>query len=344
MKRVLLYAARFMNIYLDIKNGLEDMGYNVEWVEANTIPNNPFNKTLGLYNQKNIEDYLTKASSKWKHLLDNNIFSEPFDFFISVVGIDIPSFAFDALSQNNPRIRKVLYLYDRVEGVYQIDNFFKYYDEVFSFDRSDCKRFNLTLLPIYWKPNLDRDDKIKYDVFAFASHSELKPERTLLFSKLKRIAKQKNYREFIKLYDKSYGLNKIVFALKSQIKLLFRRNTLTLQDILNGLITGQSVPPDEYRSLIAHSRVIFDTQASYQDGLTARFMWALGAGKKIITTNPHVREYDFYNEDQFYVLVNNINEIEGFISKPFVVSELQRKMIEPYRIDNWLKTILRITK
>ena len=165
-----------------------------------------------------------------------------------------------------------------------------------------------------------------------------------MFSKLKRIAKQKNYREFIKLYDKSYGLNKIVFALKSQIKLLFRRNTLTLQDILNGLITGQSVPPDEYRSLIAHSRVIFDTQASYQDGLTARFMWALGAGKKIITTNPHVREYDFYNEDQFYVLDNNINEIEGFISKPFVVSELQRKMIEPYRIDNWLKTILKITK
>lgn len=342
-KRVLLYATKFMNIYLDIKNCLEKMGYEVLWIEANTIPNNPYNKTLGLYNKSNIEEYQLKASYKWKRLLEDEIFTRPFDYFISIVGIDIPQNAFEELSRYNPKMRKVLYLYDRVEGVYQIDCFFKYYDEVFSFDRGDCKQFNLPLLPIYWIPIPDALFETKYDIFAFASYSELKQERTVLFSNLKKIAKHYHYKEFIKLYDKSFGVNKIGFVAKSLAKFILKKNSLTLRDIFDGLITGTAVMPEEYRRLINQSRVVFDTQASYQDGLTARFMWALGAGKKIITTNPHVRDYNFYNEEQFFVLDQDDKEIEEFVKKPFSASVSQQKLIEPYRIDNWLNTLLNIT-
>ena len=333
-----------MNIYLDIKKGLEDMGYDVEWIEANTIPNNPFNKTLGLYSEENIDAYLYKASEKWKGLFANDKFLRPFDFFISVVGIDIPPFVFEELCRCNPQIRKVLYLYDRIEGVYQIDRFFKYYDEVFSFDKGDCKQFNLSFLPIYWIPTTTSDADLKYDIFAFASYSELKQDRTVLFSKLKAIANKNKYRYFIKLYDKTYGLNKAEFILKSLVKWLLRRNTLTLRDITMGLITGKSVKPEKYRQLINQSRVVFDTQAPYQDGLTARFMWALGAGKKIITTNPHISTYDFYDKYQFLILDNNKNEIESFVNTPFEPSPSQRNLIEPYRIDNWLKTILNVKR
>ena len=340
MKRVLLYSAKFMNIYLDIKKGLEDMGYDVEWIEANTVPNNPFNKTLGLYSEDKIDAYLYKASEKWKSLLVSDKFSRPFDFFISVVGIDIPPFVFEELSRSNPQIRKVLYLYDRVEGVYQIDRFFKYYDEVFSFDKGDCRQFKLTFLPIYWIPVSTVVENLKYDIFAFASYSELKQDRTALFSELKKIADNNNYSDFIKLYDRSYGTNKTVFIVKSLVNWLLKRNTLTMKDISVGLITGKSVEPDEYRQLINQSRVVFDTQAPYQDGLTARFMWALGAGKKIITTNPHIKTYEFYDKNQFFVLDNNINEIESFVNNPFEPSSLHKEMIEPYRIDNWVKTLL----
>lgn len=339
-KRVLLYAAKFMNIYIDIKNCLENMNYEVVWVEANTIPNNPFNKTLGLYNQKNIEDYMSKAKVKWELLFKEEKINKPFDYFVSIVGIDIPSFAFEKLSKSNQNLRKVLYLYDRVEGVYQIDEFFKFYNEVFSFDKSDCKRFNLSFLPIYWVTSNENDSKILYDIFAFASYSPLKPDRTLLFSRLKQLARENKYKEYIKLYDNSYAQSKMVFFLKNLVKVFLNKSVLTLKDILRGLITGKSVMPEEYRRIINCSRVVFDTQASYQDGLTARFMWALGVGKKIITTNQYVRGYDFYNENQVYVLDDNLSGIDDFLSLPFQQNLSHIEKVKPFRIDNWINTIL----
>lgn len=313
-QRIILYVAKFMNIYLDIIECLENMNFDVIWIEANTIPNNPFNKTLGLYNPKNIDDYMSKAASKWLQLLEDEKLKEPIDFFFSIVGIDIPPFAFEELSKRNPQLRKVLYLYDKVDGVYQIDAFFKYYNEVFSFDRSDCEKFKLSILPIYWVPVADINDDIAYDIFAFASYSALKQERTMLFSKLKKIARQNKCKEFIKLYDSSYAYNKIIFIIKNLIKTFLGQNILTLQDICRGLITGYSVMPDQYRKLINCSNVVFDTQAPYQDGLTARFMWALGAGKKIITTNPHVTKYDFYSSEQIFIFENKKMGIDEFLN------------------------------
>ena len=341
-KRVLLYAPKFMNIYSDIIKCLKSMDFEVIWVEANTIPKNPFNKTLGLYNQKNIDDYMIKAENKWIQLLSDENFKKTIDYFISIVGIDIPPSAFDELRRRNSSLRLALYLYDRVEGVYQIDAFFKYYDEVFSFDRSDCQQFNLTFLPIYWVPIASTPQETKYDIFAFASYSVLKQERTSLFSKLKKIAQKNNYKDFIKLYDRAYGHNKIEFIVKNLTKTLLNRNTLTFRDVFNGLITGTSVTPNEYRQLINSSKVVFDTQASYQDGLTARFMWALGAGKKIITTNPHALKYDFYNEKQIYILNNNVEGINNFINSSYYPDSLLRKKVEPYRIDNWISKILNL--
>lgn len=341
-KRVLLYATKFMNIYKDIIAGLQSLEYEVIWLEANTIPDNPFNKTLGLYDEINIEKYLLKADAKWRRILDSCQLSQPFEYFISIVGIDIPTFVFDELTNRNPQIHKVLYLYDRVEGVYQIDRFFKYYDDVFSFDITDCRRFNLNFLPIYWIPVADISEEETFDIFALASYSVFKRDRTTLFSKLKKLSQKRGYKEYIKLYDSSYAKSKLIFIIKNLLKTFVRQNSLTFWDVYNGLIIGSSVSPDEYRSLIKKSKVVFDTQAPYQDGLTARFMWALGAGKKIITTNTYATKYDFYNSDQIYIMHNNILDIEEFINKPYIPSMSQIDKILPYRIDNWIKTILNI--
>ena len=343
-KRVILYASKFMNIYKDIQKALSVMNFEVIWIEANTIPNNPYNKTLGLYSQQNIIAYMKKATEKWDSLLKEQPFTEPVDFFISIVGYDIPPKAFEELERRNPKIKKILYLHDRVDGVYQIDEFFKYYNKIFSFDISDCNKFNLTLLPIYWVPTCLSNPKTKYDLFAFASYSPSKPGRTKIFKELKKFAQTNNLKEFIKLFDNAYNQGKVKYLLKTAIKKVLGKGNLNPNDILSGLITGNAISPHEYRLLIDSSSVVFDTQAEYQDGLTARFMWSLGLGKKIITTNPHIRNYDFYNPDQVCVINENLTnskaELDKFLKTSYVPDGRQIKLIEPYRIDNWTKTLL----
>lgn len=339
-KRVILYATKFMNIYQDILKCLEGMNYEVIWIEANTIPNNPFNKTLGFYNQSNIDTYMTKASEKWISLLASKELENQIDYFLSVDGMDIPPMAFLELDNRYQNLKKVLYLYDRVDEVYQINQYFKYYDDIFSFDRHDCEKYSLKFMPIYWVPTSSPSKQIQYDIFAFASYSELKQDRTKIFSDLIDLSKNKGYRSYIKLYDKSYGDNKYLFVLKNLLKYILRKNNLSLKNIFNGLITGNSVSPSSYRDLIDSSRIIFDTQASYQDGLTARFMWAAGIGKKIITTNTNIINYDFYNDNQFLIYNDNITDIDHFIATPFQIEKEQFKKIEPYRIDNWVNSLL----
>ena len=85
---------------------------------------------------------------------------------------------------------------------------------------------------------------------------------------------------------------------------------------------------------------IENTQNSNQDGLTARCMWALGAEKKIITTNKAVKQYPFYSPDQFFVLNNSSEGLVSFLASDFKMSNEVREIIKQYRIDNWLRLMV----
>ena len=103
--------------------------------------------------------------------------------------------------------------------------------------------------------------------------------------------------------------------------------------------------PSEFRAMINRSKVIVDTHPEHQDGMTARFMWAMGAGKKIITTNVSIVDYDFYTPNSIFVIDKPLNEkIENslwtFINEDSNANDIVRGIINKYKIDNWIKTII----
>jgi hypothetical protein len=59
----------------------------------------------------------------------------------------------------------------------------------------------------------------------------------------------------------------------------------------------------EIVDVVRSSRAVLDIQHFKQTGLTMRTLETLGAGKKLITTNPDVKQYDFYDKDRVMVLV-----------------------------------------
>ena len=121
------------------------------------------------------------------------------------------------------------------------------------------------------------------------------------------------------------------------------KEMLSLNDLKDSIFTSKSLSPLEFRSLILKSKVILDTQNCNQDGMTARFMWALGAGKKIITTNRAAEINPFYTQEQIYILnENNINGILDFIKKELVVPAEIQLIISQYRIDKWIDLLLNV--
>lgn len=332
-------SSKFMDIYKDIIHELEIQGYEVTWIQDEQIPNNPFMiKYNNSYTEENIIEYLAKVKIFWERTLSETTYSGSFDYFLAIDGLMVHPYLFDTLRRRNPQIRIVLYLYDRVQGMYQIDRFFKYYDDVYSFDKLDVSQFKLHYLPIYWVPS-KTDEEIKYDVFGLATYSMIKSERNEIFRKVKKIAQDNCLSEYIKLVFPKKVQNRLLYRIKHFIKLVLGRASIPLSDFDNGLISTVSINPVEFRKIIQQSRTVLDIQPDYQEGFTARFMWALGLGKKIITTNPNIVSYPFYDSRQFYIYGKSV-DLVSFIKHPFVIDESTKKMIEKYRIDNWIKTLL----
>jgi hypothetical protein len=97
----------------------------------------------------------------------------------------------------------------------------------------------------------------------------------------------------------------------------------------------------EIVDVVRSSRAVLDIQHFKQTGLTMRTLETLGAGKKLITTNPDVKEYDFYDRGRVMVIDRSnpaaALNLEFFREDDRKVSEL---VIDSYSIGSWLKDIL----
>ena len=87
------------------------------------------------------------------------------------------------------------------------------------------------------------------------------------------------------------------------------------------------------------SEILVDFVNGKHLGLSFRIFDAIGLGKKIITTNPEVLKYDFYNANNFFVLNdNNSNELEDFLNMPYIEPPKHIKL--KYGFSNWLHYVL----
>lgn len=75
-------------------------------------------------------------------------------------------------------------------------------------------------------------------------------------------------------------------------------------------------------------------------GLTFRIFEAMGLSKKIITNNPDIINYDFYNP-QNILIINNENPI---IPNHFLETEytpVPKEIYNKYTLESWVKTVFK---
>lgn len=339
-KNILLLAPSYMNIYKDVVEGLENKGFSVTWIRDSQVPGNPHIFSIPKYRRQRLKTYNEQVKRLWINILNSEKCKKIFDYFLAIDGLMADETLFQILNERNPHIKKVLFVYDPIEGDYQIDYLFKYYDKIYSFDFGDCERFNLNFLPIYWVPS-ERESITKYDIFGLAALNYDKPQTIQIFQDVKNVAKAMGFSEYIQLY---YGKNNKYknFFWFIYNKFMGRKYFSNKELSESDLFTTKKLTPDDFRKTIQQSKTILDVQAPNQDGLTARFMWALGLGKKIMTFNWNVKRYPFYSSEQILILDKNYDQIPTFIESVGEPSKEIRSIIDKYRIDHWLDTLLDI--
>ncbi len=171
-------------------------------------------------------------------------------------------------------------------------------DEFWTFDKNDAQKYNMKYNPQFYTKNVKiQDEQNKYDVLFLGRPKTRKKDIVDLEKKLKEEGIQTNFK--IIENEKDY------------------------------------VSYDEYLKMIAESKCILDYNQEGQVGLSLRPMEALFLERKLITNNTDIRNYDFYNHDNIFILgEDNINEIKEFINKPY--KKIDQDIIYYYDFDQWL--------
>lgn len=101
------------------------------------------------------------------------------------------------------------------------------------------------------------------------------------------------------------------------------------------------IPFEDYLKKIEQTNIIADFLISEHNGLSFRIFEGLKYGKKVITTNASVKNYDFYNSNNFFVLtIDNldIESITQFLQSPYV--PIDKRISLKYSFTSWITTIL----
>jgi hypothetical protein len=263
-----------------------------------------------------------------KKIISENI-GISFDLIIVIRAEAFTPLAMKHLRQSFPYARFILYLWDSVRYT-NTASIFPYFDKILSFDKNDVETYHLFHRPLFFIDVYREiaDQTVRdYDViFIGKIHSD----RYFFLKKMENQLESNGYSTFFYLYLPS----KLLFYQMKLQEPSFKRARLRE-------FKFRIMPAKDVSRIMSLSRVSLDAQHPAQAGLTMRSLEVLGAKRKLITTNQDIKTYDFYNENNIYVVDRQEPMIDfEFIRSPYV--EIPINTYEKYSLQGWLDDLLNI--
>ena len=325
-KRILLICPKFFNYHKEIIYALEQMGAYVDYFDERPS-NTAVGKALLRINKRLIEH---KIVSYYKTIVETISKNEyRYDYILIVKAEAIPKDVINRLRELNPGSKIIIELWDSISNNSQAAEKIDLVDKVFSFDRSDCLRYNMKFRPLFYINKYNKISKLnaktQYDLlFVGTVHSD----RYKILKNMEKKLLEKGY----KVYYYMYIPSKILYYVR---KYILRQFPGSSKEDFKFKPIGQ----DEVLSLVSKSKVILDIQHPNQTGLTMRTVEMLGANKKIITTNSDIKSYDFYCRTNIQVVDRKISNFDmNFFESEYVAVKDEIK--QAYSLESWLLELL----
>lgn len=320
-KHILFFSVQTFNLEKEIKSRLEAHGAHVVYYDERPANNN-FTKGIirlkrSLY-QRRIDNYYKEILARTRNI--------PFDFLFVNRGEVIPSFFLEQFKADHPACVFIFYTWDSFTNHAHPTSILKYFDRRLTFDPVDASKYHISFRPLFF---LDVFKNIKTDtynndiLFLGTAHSD----RYAISSEVKNWATGHGFRMFCYYY--MHG--RLVYFYKRLFDKTFKQFdyrklsfvSLSLKDIVK---------------LYQESKVILDINHPLQKGLTMRTFEAVGAKRKLITTNTEVRKYPFYNARNIFIIDrNNVMLEEEFFATPY--EDIDEGVYSKLTMDGWLYNI-----
>lgn len=202
-----------------------------------------------------------------------------------------------------------------------------HFDKIYSFDFDDCKKYHFIYLNQFLPFSLSEMKKIRENIFDNNTVKkcffigEYWKNRVEVINKLAPILQLNNYETDFNLINYE-GLNKANATIEQS-----KYYTL-----------GKKISYFDNIEKVKQSDIILEIVQIGQTGVTLRAIEAILFNKKLITTNKSIKEYDFYNANQIFILDDqNDQDIINFLHTRFTPVSLN--ILYQYSADAMLTTI-----
>jgi hypothetical protein len=283
-KRILFIAPRFFGYEIDIKNEVEKRGAHVDY-----LPDRPFDKpwqvAITKFFPNLIQPWITRYYYKKLKLFSK----QEFDIILVINGQTIEPKFLDFLKVQYPKTQSVLYMWDSMDNKPGIVNTLKFYDSAFCFDFNSATKYGMKFRPTFFTPGFTRLQKSSYKYnlsFIGTMHSD----RYEILCKIR-----SQLAGDIKTYWYFYLQAPWVYAVYRLLKASMRE--APIRDF-----KFKPLGRTEVHEVFEDTQVILDIEHPQQRGLTMRAFEAMGANKKLITTNADTQNYDFFRPENVCII------------------------------------------
>ena len=319
-KKVLFFTASFLGFQDDIKSSLESMGAQVDWYDER-VSESTLTKVLVRINRNSlalkINRYYDDIIEKTKNVNYDYI------FFVNVEAATRS--IIEKLKKEHPYAKFILYEWDSIINNKNVRDLLDLFDEKWSFDKNDCEKFGIKLLPLFYNNEyalIEKCEHYQYEtMFVGTTHSDRFHFVKMIESQIKGDSFNWFYFPIQLLYLKMWFQDN--YFLKNSNRSDFKFKPLSKTCLIDA---------------VEKARIIIDAQHPKQTGLTMRTIETLGARRKLITTNEQVKEYDFYNPKNILVVDRKSPVItDDFLHSDY--EDIPSYLYKKYSLNSWISTI-----
>lgn len=324
-KTALLICPQFFGYENEIKKALEKKGYAVDYLADRPFKSN-FIKTFSRLLPTIINNLYERKFGK----LLTEFNSKNYSLIFVVSGECLTSKLVFNLRQHHPSALLIFYTWDSFRNKKNTFKIYNLFDIKASFDPNDCEQYGLNYRPLFYVDGYDKSEHKQEPVYKISFAGTAHSDRVKIVHQIK----------------SSLGDYENYFFLYLQAKWVFLVYKIINKNYRNISIKEISFVPKSKKDLqviFEKSKAILDIEHPKQIGFTMRTFEALGASKKLITTNKNILKADFYNANNVLV----IDRFKPIIPKMFLESDyviVEQKLQKKYSIDGWLNELLNFGK
>lgn len=322
-KKVLFFYLSTFNYEVEIQKAMEREGAIVD--AFNERPSNSIIARIMIRLNRNL---LGAYINKYYDAIIDKTKNKKYDYILFIKGESISKPIVEKLRSVHPEAKMVLYVWDSVQFSKNAYSLKECFDKFCTFDGRDSKDYNIPLVPLFYIPDYAeiacKQEKKEYDMmFVGTIHNDR-------YEFIKGIVEQ---------IEKAGGACYTRYYFPSIVN--FYKQKWDNPNFRSAKISDfvfESLPKDKLLEFYSKSLIQIDIQDPRQTGLTMRTIETLGAKKKLITTNEHVKEYDFYNPNNILIVDRKSPVIDkDFLKSPY--ADIPEDIYQKYSISSWLNTL-----